>query len=131
MGFDVSSGNTIHGCTANANEGDGINLLSDSVARDNGCDSNGNDGDGAGIHAMSADNRIEGNKVTDNDRGIDVDTGGNLIIKNSASGNTTNWNVAAVNVILVINATRTSDAVTGDDGGTSPGSTDPNANFTY
>ena len=44
-------------------------------------------GIGAGIHATAADNRIEGNNVTDNDRGIDVDTAGSLIVKNSASGN--------------------------------------------
>ncbi|MHC4618134.1 MAG: hypothetical protein ACYTEQ_10320, partial [Planctomycetota bacterium] len=34
------------------------------------------------------DNRIEGNNVTDNDRGIDVDDSNNIIIKNTASGNT-------------------------------------------
>jgi hypothetical protein len=36
----------------------------------------------------------------------------------------------AGNVILVVNAT-TAAAVTGNSGGTAPGSTDPNANFTY
>ena len=130
MGFDVGGSSTIHGCTANSNEGDGINLLSDSVARGNMCDSNGNGGDGAGIHATSSDNRIEGNNVTDNDRGIDVDAAGNLIIKNSASGNAANWDVVSGNVILVVQAS-TAAAVSGNSGGTPPGSTDPNANFTY
>jgi parallel beta-helix repeat protein len=131
MGFDVGGGNTIQGCTASFNEGDGINLLNDSVARDNSCDSNGTGGDGAGIHVTNSDNRIEGNNVTDNDRGIHVDAPRNLIIKNSASGNSTNWEVVAANVILVINATVTGSDVSGDDGGSPPGSTDPNANFTY
>ena len=35
--------------------------------------------------------------MTDNDRGIDVDVTGNLIVKNSASGNTTNYDIAAGN----------------------------------
>ncbi|CAN5582374.1 hypothetical protein BH20VER1_BH20VER1_31620 [soil metagenome] len=68
--------------------------------------------------------------MTDNDRGIDVDAGGNFIARNTASGNTTNWDVVTGNVILVISAT-TAGAVTGNSGGTAPGSTDPNANFTY
>jgi parallel beta-helix repeat protein len=36
-------------------------------------------------------NRIEGNQVTLNGVGIDVDVGGNLIIRNSARGNATDY----------------------------------------
>ncbi|CAN5675714.1 hypothetical protein BH11PLA1_BH11PLA1_19350 [soil metagenome] len=46
------------------------------------------------------------------------------------NGTTNNRDVAAGNIILVINATPAS-AVTGNAGGTSPGSTDPNANYSY
>ena len=129
MGFYVGSSSTIQDCTASLNRGDGINVGSDAVVRDNTSDSNGV-GDGAGIHATGLDTRIEGNNVTDNDRGIDVDNTGNIIIKNSASGNTTNWAVAAGNKCLVVLGVDAA-AIVGDSGGTSPGSTNPNANYTY
>lgn len=87
--------------------------------------------DGTGIHISGADNRIEDNNCTGADRGIDVDAAGNIIVRNTCSGNTTNdWDVVANNVILVVNATL-AGVVTGSSGGTAPGSTDPNANFSY
>jgi len=51
------------------------------------CDGNDNGRDGAGIHSTSSSNRIDGNNVTDNERGIDVDTKGSLSSKTNASGN--------------------------------------------
>ena len=111
--------------------GDGINVFSSCLVLNNACSLNGNGaGDGAGIHATSADNRIEGNNCIGADRGIDVDVAGNIIVKNTCSGNANNWDVVAGNVILVVNAT-TAAAVSGNSGGTAPGSTDPNANFSY
>ena len=122
---------TISGCTADQNTGDGIEVHLDCLVVGNTCYDNGYiDGDGAGIHARSSGNRLDGNNVTDNDRGIDVDYSVNFIIRNTASGNTVNWDVGAGNVCLVVNAT-SGGTITGDSGGTSPGSTDPNANFTY
>jgi parallel beta-helix repeat protein len=97
---------------------------------ENKCDQNGADGDGAGIHATGSGNRIDENNVTDNDRGIDVDYSGNFISRNTASGNSSNWEVAANNACLVVLRT-VCTAISGDSGGTAPGSTDPNANFTY
>jgi parallel beta-helix repeat protein len=126
----VGQGNTIHGSTAAANKGDGIRISNDTVARENTCDGNGNGGDGAGIHATGDDNRVEGNNVTDNDRGIDVDAAGNFIVRNTASGNTKNWDVAAGNKCLVVLGIDAA-AIDGDSGGSSPGSTNPNANYTY
>lgn len=82
MGFFISSGSTVYSCTASANKGDGINITGDTIVRENT-----SDGNGAGIHATGNDNRIEGNNVTDNDRGIDVGLAGNFIVKNTASGN--------------------------------------------
>lgn len=87
------------------------------------CTANGN-GYSTGIGATGSDNRIESNNVTDNDRGIDVDIAGNLITRNSASGNTLNWAVAAGNVCLVVQAT-TGGAISGNSGGAAPGSIDP------
>ena len=45
-------------------------------------------GDGAGIHVIGNGNRVEGNSVNRNDRGIEVDVSGNLVVRNSASSNT-------------------------------------------
>ena len=53
--------------------------------------------DGAGIHVTGRANRIDGNTVTRNDRGIDVDAGGNLVVRNDASLNTTNYDIVAGN----------------------------------
>jgi hypothetical protein len=100
------------------------------VIRGNTCSTNGEGGDGAGIHATGAKNRIEGNNCTGADRGIDVDAPLNFITRNAASGNTTNWDVAAGNVCLVVQGVAGA-AILGNTGGVAPGSTDPNANFTY
>ncbi len=130
-GISVIGGSTVQGCTVRASFLDGILCNVSCVIRDNTCSSNGiGTGNGAGIHATGADNRIEGNNCTAADRGIDVDVAGNIIIRNTCSGNSNNWDAVAGNVILVINAA-TSGAVTGNSDGTAPGSTDPNANFTY
>jgi len=132
-GITTGSGCTISRNTVRSNVGDGINFFNQCLVLNNTCSLNGNGaGDGAGIHATvgGSDNRIEGNNCTGADRGIDVDTAGNIIVRNTCSGNTTNWDVVAGNVILVVSAT-TAAAVTGNSGGTAPGSTDPSANFTY
>jgi parallel beta-helix repeat protein len=44
-------------------------------------------------------NRIEGNNVTDNDYGINVENSGNLIIRNSAGANTTEFQIVAGNTV--------------------------------
>jgi len=89
-GFFVASG-TIRNCTANLNKGDGIRITSNTAVHENTCTNNGNDGDGAGIHAISDANRLEGNSVTGNDRGLDVDGIENLIIRNNAVSNGANY----------------------------------------
>ncbi len=120
------------GCDVSFNSGNGIRVGSSCVVSGNRCSDNGflTTGDGANIHATGTDNRIEGNNCTGADRGIDVDLGGNFITRNTCSGNTLNWDVVAGNYLLVINGTA-AGAVSGNSGGVGPGSTDPNANFTY
>ncbi len=55
----------------------------------------------------------------------------NIIVRNTCSGNTTNnWDVVAGNVCLVVQGV-TGAAILGNTGGVAPGSTDPNANFSY
>ncbi|MFN0012237.1 MAG: right-handed parallel beta-helix repeat-containing protein [Phycisphaerales bacterium] len=129
-GISVTTGCLVADCTVRLNGVDGIVCSASAVIRGNACSNNGNGGDGAGIHATGGDNRIEGNTCTGADRGIDVDLAGNIIIRNTCSGNTNNWDVVAGNIILVVNATA-AGAVSGNAGGVAPGSTDPNANFTY
>jgi parallel beta-helix repeat protein len=126
-----ASGGTVADCTARQNTLDGIVCFSQCVIRGNTCSSDGSGaGSGAGIHATNSDNRIESNNCTGSDRGIDVDAAGNFITRNICSGNTTNWDVVAGNVCLVVQGV-TGAAILGNTGGVAPGSTDPNANFTY
>lgn len=96
-GFNV--GNTIvTDCVSHQNTGDGIRCHSSSSITRNNCSSNGQNGDGAGIHVLSSGGtRVEGNDVSNNDRGVDVDQPGNLIIKNVAASNTTNYSIVAGN----------------------------------
>ncbi|MCU0857645.1 MAG: right-handed parallel beta-helix repeat-containing protein [Pontiellaceae bacterium] len=125
-----ASGSTIRNCTAGFNRGDGIQAAARCFVEGNTSYSNGYNGDGAGIAVSGNDSRIENNNVLSNNRGIDVDNPGNIIVRNTCSGNGTNWTVVVNNVCLVVQATN-SAAINGNSGGTSPGSTDPNANFTY
>ncbi len=66
-----------------------------------------------------------------NARGIQVLVPGNIIVRNTCSGNTTaNWTIAMNNNCLVVEGVN-AGAINGNFGGADPGSTDPNANFTY
>ena len=82
------------GCTASANTGDGIKVNSLSRVEGNTCEENGA---GAGVHVAGQGNRIDGNTVARNVRGIDVDLGGNLVVRNDATLNTTNFDIVPGN----------------------------------
>jgi parallel beta-helix repeat protein len=70
------------------NSTDGIEVSYNCVVSANDCYNNGTGAaGGAGIFASSGNNRIEGNSCSQNDRGIDVNGAGNLIIRNSATDN--------------------------------------------
>lgn len=122
----------VTGCAVNANTGDGIAVTDGCLVANNACTNNGAGvGNAAAIHVTGTDNHLDSNVCTGADRGIDVGAAGNFIARNTCSGNTTNWSIAvAGNVILVVNAA-TALAFSGNSGGTPPGSTDPNANFSY
>lgn len=94
-GIYAGSGCTVRRCTARGNTEDGIQVSGDCTVAANTCNYNGNGDDGAGIYAIGTDNRIEDNLVTDNDRGIEVDFSGNIIVRNTASGNTTDYDIAS------------------------------------
>ena len=98
VGIIASVGSAVTGCTVSANTADGIQV--DNLARVEGntCQGNGaSGGDGAGVHATGRINRIDGNMSTQNDRGIDIDAGGNFVVRNDSSNNTTNYDVVAGN----------------------------------
>ncbi|MDP1663190.1 MAG: right-handed parallel beta-helix repeat-containing protein, partial [Phycisphaerales bacterium] len=132
-GISVSPGSTVVDCTTRFNILDGIVCSSQCVILANTCSTNGRLGNGAGIHATGGDTRIEGNNCTNAPRGIDVDLAGNIIIKNTCSGNATNWDIVANNVCgpILDRTAPASAAILGNSAPSSLGSTDPNANFTY
>lgn len=121
-GYFLGTGSLIRDCTATANRGDGIQINGTTAVLNNNCTGNGEAvGDGAGIYATNfGANRIEGNNVTANDRGLDIDSVGNLIIGNSASSNTTNYDIGGGNTVgPTVNS------------GNIATSTNPHANYDY
>jgi parallel beta-helix repeat protein len=97
-GIVAGEGASIRHCSANYNEGDGIEVDRESVVEDCFCENNGyGGGDGAGIHVTGDDCRIQNNTVTDNDRGLDLDGSGSSVAGNIARDNTSNYEFAAGN----------------------------------
>ena len=132
-GFTATSGASIMGCTATGNRLVGIRVGSECHVVNNGCSVNGNGGDGANILATGSDNRIEGNNCVGADRGIDVDAAGNIIVKNTCAGNSTNWDIVANNYYgpIIDRAGIATAAVTGAAAAGTLNTSDPNANFSY
>lgn len=133
ISISASWGCIVTDCAARANALDGIVCASSSVIRGNSCEGNGRSiSIGAGIHVTGDRNRIEGNHCVNADRGIDVDSTGNIIIKNTCLMNATNWDIVAGNAVApIVQAATNAAAISGDTYAGSIGSTDPNANFTY
>ena len=130
-GISASFNATVADCTAFANASDGIFVSSACIVRGNTCINNGTDGSGAGIRATNDENRIEGNNCIRNARGIYVTGSGNIIIANTCSNSVlVNWEIDANNKCLVVAGVNAA-AISGNSGGTSPGSTNPWANFSF
>lgn len=108
-GFSMSAGSTVRNSSARSNAGDGIALTSQGVATGNLALANGTT-DGAGILATGTGNRIDGNTVVSNDRGIDVDATGNLIVRNDARLNTLEFDIVAGNEVGPIDGAAVFDA---------------------
>ena len=94
-------GGLVSGCTAQVNNyGDGIRVGWGCSVLDNVSSMNGAGSSGAGIHVTGGANRIEGNSVYANyGQGILVDLGGNLIIRNWATGNDTEYSMVGGNTV--------------------------------
>ena len=134
-GFRVFS-TKIENCFASANKKSGIWASTACSIVGNTCYFNGVGSTvGAGIELIANDCRVEGNNLIQNDIGLKAISGGNLIIRNSMSGNTTNVDLVAGNKVGKIYSTPSSGAITGDGtavgAGAGVGTTDPWANFTY
>ncbi len=98
VGFSATAGSSIEDCIADTNFDDGIRLVSFGLARGNIARANTN----SGIHATSNSNRIEGNSSNANAVGIRVDGTGNLVVRNSASFNTLEYQVVGGNEFAAI-----------------------------
>jgi parallel beta-helix repeat protein len=134
IGIDGATGSTIESCRANSNSGDGIRVSADCVVIGSSASLNGpSSADAAGIHATGQGNRIENNSVNGNDRGIDVDDIRNMVFRNTAKANGTNFDIVPNNVCgAVMNRTApASAAILGNSGASSTGTTDPLANFAH
>ncbi len=153
-GIRVNTGSVIEACTAGSNDGNGIQTLgscrvsansvsfnvghgidaaSDSLIIGNVCDGNGfASAFASGIYVTGEGCRIEGNSVLDNDQGLTVDGTGNLVIRNSASGNTNaNYAILSGNMVGVTVVAPTSGLLAGSSGGAGVGTTDPWGNISY
>jgi parallel beta-helix repeat protein len=118
----ASDGILISGCSSFGNKGDGIQVNEESYVVGNMSSSNGAGVafDGAAIHTIGIQNRIESNHANNSDRGIDIDDPDNIIIKNSASGNTADYSIVGGNTVGPILGA--ADPIV---------STNPWANFSY
>ncbi len=154
-GIRVDFSSVISGCFATDNIQAGIRASIESIVADCNCSSNGSAGiwsdygciiarnqcsnngmtasvGRAGIYVGSSIGvRIQDNNCHDNWVGIHVAANGCFIARNTCKGSSLrNWDIAAGNACLVVNSSL-AGAISGQSGGVSPGSIDPNANFTY
>jgi parallel beta-helix repeat protein len=93
--IEANTASTVRGCTVAVSAGPGIRVHEL-------CHVVGNDvsqGQGIGIYVINSGSRVEDNHVTNNGVGIQVDSSPNLIIKNSGSGNTVEYNIATGNKV--------------------------------
>ena len=135
MGILISSGCLVKDCDVYRNMGTGLkvnghrNLIVGNNLAQNGF---GTGADGAGIWIeFGVGNRIDGNHVTTHDRGIEVESQSNIIIRNTVYGNTVEFEIANGNRVGVISTAPSSGAISGATGGGGVGTTDPWANITW
>ena len=105
-GFWAHDSSSIIDCTSLYNTGNGIHVVTGCHIVNNFCRGNGlAAADAAGIYVENNGCRVEGNTLNNNDRGIDVDTAGNIIIGNTSRADTTSYDIVAGNAVgQIINA---------------------------
>ena len=121
IGLALNNGCRISGCMTRNNQLDGIFVNFSCEITQNNCNGDGvGAGNQGGIRVAGQANRIDSNNVTYADRGVMVDQGGNIIVRNTAKGCAVNYSIVAGN----------SDAqILGV--GTGFNATNPWANFSY
>jgi parallel beta-helix repeat protein len=121
-GIGISTGySLVEGCTVNSNTGEGIYLSTSGTLLHNSVYSNGGFvSSNSNIHVIGSYNRLEGNHSNNGYSGIRVDSAGNVIIRNSAGGNNTNFFISTGNL---------AGPQLGSAGVSS--NTNPDSNFTY
>lgn len=124
----ANAGGVITGCTSRFNLADGIVVSGGMLVRDNTLFRNTS----AGIRVAGADNRIEANNATGGALGIAITGTGSMVLRNSCSGNTTNYSIVAGNAVApIVLATNNIAAINGSTYAGPFGTTDPHANFSY
>jgi len=94
----LATHSTIENCSVNFNSSEGIQVVSYCTVMNNNCYNNGGF-TGNNIHATGSYNRIEENHCLFANRGFKVDSTGNVVVRNSAGGNNTNYVIAAANLV--------------------------------
>jgi hypothetical protein len=94
-GFLIDEGNLVDS-TSIGNPGGCISVFNRSRVAGNTCTGTG-PAAGAGITVDGSGNRIDGNNTNNSSTGISVTGTANLVIRNSASGNGTNYSIGAGN----------------------------------
>ncbi len=98
-GVSVTLGGKIADCVISSNRVDGIRVVARCSITGNMCDYNGLGGRDAGIRLLSSDNRVDGNDLNSNVTGLLSDLGFNLIVRNKATLNPTNYNFHVNDVV--------------------------------
>jgi hypothetical protein len=137
-GVSADVGSTIRNCQATANNLSGIEVMGDCLAIGNTCDQNNQqDTSGAGLSAIGTGNRIEANSCNSNaganGDGFFIGGSNNLVIRNSARGNGTNYHFYINNRYgTIVDLTASSvDVPSANSGSSTLGTFDPWANFAY
>ncbi len=138
IGINVGAQCTVQHCNVTDCAGvDGIRATNACVLLGNHIVGNLSVMSGAGLHVTAgtgqsgSNSRIEANEVMQVYRGIQVDTGNNLIIKNSVGGSISSKYQIAIGNAVGVFVTASSGAIDGSGGGSGVGTTDPWANLSY
>lgn len=98
-GIGIFAYTLVKDCSTENNQSHGISSYGASVVG-NHCSYNGNGGYGCGLFISSSGGRIVQNNLRNNDVGINCPSGtGNYFAENSATGNSTNYNITAGNTL--------------------------------